>query len=345
LIAGPDATTAVVPDDEFIALLQRSLDRETGAHDRIASIARRPFEYRTSFVLEELDVVFTDGRILRLLAKNVARSALTEIARRAKPIFLHNPLREIQTYQRILNPAALGTPRCYGAVIGPAADRYWLIIERIPGAELRLIGEIEQWRSAARWLAALHARFESDDEQASVRTTAPLVIYDRTLYQTWRERALAFSSGWTAKDRHELTWLSERYETVIERLLSLPATFIHGEFYASNVLVEQTASGWRVAPVDWEMAAIGPGLIDLAALTAGSWSEDDRRSLVAAYCETRISSQATHATLNAMMTDLAYCRLHLAVQWLGWSACWTPPSEHTHDWLGEAVRLASELQL
>jgi thiamine kinase-like enzyme len=37
--------------------------------------------------------------------------------------------------------------------------------------------------------------------------------------------------------------------------------------------------GWRVCPVDWEMAAVGPGLIDLAALTAGWWTAHDSRAV------------------------------------------------------------------
>jgi Phosphotransferase enzyme family len=67
------------------------------------------------------------------------------------------------------------------------------------------------------------------------------------------------------------------YDRVVERLLEFPVTFLHGEFYASNVLVVcEEGEGWRVCPVDWEMAAVGPGLIDLAALTAGRWTADER---------------------------------------------------------------------
>jgi hypothetical protein len=33
------------------------------------------------------------------------------------------------------------------------------------------------------------------------------------------------------------------------------------------------------------------------------------------------------------------------VQWLGWSPDWSPPAEHAHDWLGEALHLADKLGL
>ena len=29
--------------------------------------------------------------------------------------------------------------------------------------------------------------------------------------------------------------------------------------------------------------------------------------------------------------------LLVALQWLGWSDDWTPPPEHRHDWLSEAL--------
>ena len=40
---------------------------------------------------------------------------------------------------------------------------------------------------------------------------------------------------------------------------------------------------------------------------------------------------------ETLSADLARCRLHLALQWLGWSPDWRPPPEHAHDWLGEAL--------
>ena len=58
-----------------------------------------------------------------------------------------------------------------------------------------------------------------------------------------------------------------------------PRTFLHGEFYPSNVLIEDAVEGPRVRPVDWEMAGLGPGLADLAALISGRWEEAEREAL------------------------------------------------------------------
>ena len=45
----------------------------------------------------------------------------------------------------------------------------------------------------------------------------------------------------------------------MDRLVRLPRTLIHGELYPSNVIVGRGHHRERVCPVDWEMAALGPG--------------------------------------------------------------------------------------
>jgi thiamine kinase-like enzyme len=134
----------------------------------------------------------------------------------------------------------------------------------------------------------------------------------------------------------------ERYGKVAERLASLPRTFIHGEFYPSNVLVETTAGAPIMRPVDWEMAAVGPGLIDLAAL-AGGWEDDERDRLLAAYREGLGEGGCDPGPEPGLAADLDRCRLHLALQWIGWSREWRPPPEHRQDWVGEAEALMTEL--
>jgi len=111
------------------------------------------------------------------------------------------------------------------------------------------------------------------------------------------------------------------------------------------VLVQETPSGLRVCPVDWETAGAGPGLIDLAALTSGKWSEDQRRAMALAYHEAYRDAGGLPADRDALLIALDRCRLHLAVQCLGWSRGWTPPAEQAHDWLGEALSVAERLGL
>ncbi len=89
------------------------------------------------------------------------------------------------------------------------------------------------------------------------------------------------------------------------------------------------------------MAARGPALIDLAALTGGNWSDAERAKIVGAYLEAVEGPMDTENLLAA----LACCRLVLALRWLGWSPVWEPPPEHAQDWLDTAARATAELGL
>ena len=102
------------------------------------------------------------------------------------------------------------------------------------------------------------------------------------------------------------------------------------------MLVRRGPAARRVCPVDWEMAAVGPGLLDLAALTAGGWSRRERDAIARAYCDA-LRRRRCRRLPQELLEALDCALLHLAVQWLGWSADWTPPAEHRQDWLGEAL--------
>jgi aminoglycoside phosphotransferase (APT) family kinase protein len=300
---------------------------------RLAEIDQRPCPYRTSYELDELDVRLDDGTSLALVLKRLGRSALDPAARRAKPAFLHDPLREIEVYRSLLEPAGLGTPRFHGAVVEPSDDRYWLLIENVAGEVLWQVGELDVWREAARWLAVLHDRFR-DRVPESARTH--LLRYDAGFYASWMQRALEFAD---ADRRSELEAIAKRYDEVVERLAALRATFIHGEFYASNVLIQRGDGRVRIAPIDWENAALGPGVVDLAALTTGGWNDAERAEIARGYAE-QSSALGEDLDPRELREALDLARLHLAIQWLGWDPGWSPPAEHRQDWLGEAVSIA-----
>lgn len=324
-------------DAELRVALERALAGAGLAGPR--RIRRRDSEYRTSFPLEELELTLEDGIELRLAFKRLEWEALEPEARLAKPKFLHDPLREPAVYATLLAPAALGPPRYYGSLAEPEAGRCWLFVEWVEGRELYQVGERGLWEAAAAWLGTMHRRFgELGHEQGG---GARLLDHDEAHYRRWLARARAFAriSGQPPSRRRSIAWLAPRYEAATEELLTLPRTVIHGEFYASNVLVTGDPADPRIAPVDWELAARAPGVTDLAALLSGGWSEEDRKAIAAAY-------RTAAGPLSPSSRELDLARLQLAVQWLGWAGpAWSPPPGQRQDWLGEALSLAEELDL
>jgi thiamine kinase-like enzyme len=153
---------------------------------------------------------------------------------------------------------------------------------------------------------------------ASAADESFLLRYDRAFYGRWLRRALGAAGPLESVERV--------HEAAVERLMAEPQVVIHGELYASNALV----SGSRALLVDWETAAVGPAVVDVAALTSGL-PDDLAAATVAAYGD-----------VDEIALESA--RLHMALRWLGWAAAWQPPAEHARDWRREAITVASRLE-
>jgi Phosphotransferase enzyme family len=303
--------------------LRRELGRIFGVE--VQGLLRRPHDYRTSFGLETLALMLADGREITLVFKDLSRSSLDANARLAKPASRHDPLREIEAYRDALPSHDLGTAAYYGSVVDRSRDRYWLFIEHVPGLVLWQIGEHETWRAVARWLALLH-------ESVRPRGNA-LALYDAALYRDSFERARS-AGGSRALDA-----LAGLHDRALDALARLPAAFLHGDFYPSNVLVQKRTDSLRICPIDWESAGIGPGLLDLAALVSG-WGEREVVELARTYRDALAEPCPEQEFLNA----LDYCRLHVAVRWLDSPPGWSPPRGHARDWLTTALQLAEKLK-
>lgn len=306
---------------ELLDVVGPAMQRELGRS--IARLERLPYPYATSFAIEELALTFDDGSFAALLFKNLSPAAVLPEARRTRPGFVYDAFREAEVYRTLLSPAGLGTPRLFEATVDPQGGRCWLFLEKVGGVELYQVEELEVWKEAAGWLNRFHDRFAAGRHAVPNR----LIRYDAAWYRRWMSRALAFASP---ASRDAVQRLAPAHERAVEYLCHLPATVIHGDFYASNVLAARNAGGWRIAPVDWERTAVGPGVLDLATLAMG-WGEDATRELAQAYAG---------RAAGELLTALRFCRLHLCVQWLGWSPDWSPPEDHRQDWLGIALALA-----
>jgi hypothetical protein len=371
-----------VATEELKSELERALNSYFGVPRSISHMERRLADNCSSFVLEVLNLVLDDGASprgsnktgtgplssahglegrpntkgsvpvllepLSILFKNVSQDALQENARRVKPAFLYDPMREIDVYQSFLSPDRMGTATCYGAVVDLEGRRYWLFLEKVTGIELYQVGEFTTWQDVACYLAALHAHFISYEAILNQDRASHLLSYDAASFRRWLPRAREFLHAGEPPRQRQSQALFDRldrgYEHVVERLAELPRTLIHGEFYPSNILVDRNGPRIRVCPVDWEMAGIGTGLLDLAALTSGRWTDQEKQSLALAY-HAALPRDREWRSQEEFLEALDYCRLHLAVQWLGWSPDWMPPPEHRQNWFEEAEILADRLGL
>ena len=288
-------------------------------------VSRTPSVYATSHPLTDVVVDVGGGCTVALLQKDVA--TLLPGADGTRPSFLRDAGREGRVYRRLLAEVDVGAPRLVGEGEG------WLLLEKVPGVELYQVGDLGVWRVVAEQVAAMHRAFREWSDAGGAVHGLGLLRHDAAALDAWPARAAAAMA--TPAQERWLGALQGRYGEVRDRILSLPQTILHGELYASNVLVSDLAAPVRrVCPIDWEMAATWAGLLDLAALVAGAWPEEDRAAIAGSYLR---------AFPALGREDLDVCRLHLAVQWLGWSPGWVAPPAHAHAWLAEAQDLSLRL--
>jgi Phosphotransferase enzyme family len=320
--------------------LEERLASHFGRRCPIVKLERRPCPYSSSFPVDELDVHLADGSDLRLVMKDLSFAAMSARARRMRPEFLYEPRREIQVYRWILPYAPAGTPTWYGAVTSSTSRRHWLFLERVDGLELRHVGALSTWKRAAQWIARFHQSFPSKGVARLVHTSR-LLVYDEAFYWLWLDRARAFVAR-RPDERQIVDRIARCYATVVKRLVAMPLTLIHGEFYPCNIVIREAGGEVRVCPVDWEMAAFAPGPMDLASLTTG-WARAAQQALTRAYWAATPEGTRSPRVPADFSIDLDCCRLHLAVKMLGWSDAWEPPPQHAFDWLSDAARIAERL--
>jgi Ser/Thr protein kinase RdoA (MazF antagonist) len=327
-----------VSDDRLREFVQSALG------SAVRRLSRSFYDYHSSFAIEALDAELNDGSELSLIFKDLSPRALLEEARCVRPNEFYRPGREIIVYREILNLAGLGTPNCYGSLMDQEADRYWLLLEKVAANELYTIGDLSIWCHVARWLARMHSQFS---ESPNIRRSSQaLLSYDSHFFNACLKRAESQVERRAAECKinpSRVNNLWTQYRKAVSRICSLPRTLIHGEFYPSNILVSRQDSDYRVCAVDWETAGIGAGLLDLAALVSGKWTEQQRQDLARAYFEELENPQMLN-DVERFTGDLLICRLHIAVAWLGWSPDWQPPLAHQHNWLEEALAISQQLQ-
>jgi hypothetical protein len=214
---------------------------------------------------------------------------------------------EALVYRHVLEPVGLSTPRLYAACFDDGGGRAWLFVEHLEPAE-RLWDGGDAARAAA-WIG----RFQRLSATAlAAPSAAMLKRYDAGYYTGWTRRTLELART-SRTARPWLKRLCERFEDLIAVLLEPPQVVCHGEYYPRNILVQ----GERIAPVDWESAAVGPGEIDLAAMTEW-WPDAVVRDSERAYARARWPGGPP----PAWERTLAAARLYMSLRWLGDAGVW-----------------------
>jgi aminoglycoside phosphotransferase (APT) family kinase protein len=129
------------------------------------------------------------------------------------------------------------------------------------------------------------------------------------------------------------------YEAVVGAMTRMPPTLVHGSCRSANVLVDRGRTPPRVCPLDWELAALGPPLHDLAFL-ADRFERDAAERLCQAYAAEAAGAGLPVPGTARMLEEIERLRLHKVLRSLARSATWAYPVETVTKLVTRAEALA-----
>jgi hypothetical protein len=242
---------------------------------------------------------------------------------------------EALVYEHVLVPYDADVPRWLGSFDG--AHGTTLVFEFLTGAAPIHECDAGVESAVVRAASRLGVWHRTGEAIASDPPCPGLNEYRADDSGTWRGGSGRgpFDSLLASPRFRPLATVIERNVDVIVAALgrSFP-TVVHGELHSPNVL----AQGSRTYFVDWETAGIGPGELDLAALTVGSWTEPTRAACEQAYVEGRWDGRAPSSFDDA----LAAARLHVLADVAHKTLGGFGRKEVSTDWIEAQFRVACD---
>jgi aminoglycoside phosphotransferase (APT) family kinase protein len=294
----------------------------------IAAVRELEAPRSTSYAVSRLVIDFADGRRLDVFHKNF------DVSPHPQDVALSRGKRECFVYENVLAGQALGTPQLYGVLWDDAGGYHWLVLEFVPGRKLRR-DPGEERIAAARWLGRLHRRIPLE----AIDQPGPLLNYDRTYFADTAERAVSAVQARFADHYRQLDAALSDYETIVHQICSSEPTLVHGSYRAKNIIVDASGEAIRICPADWELAAVGPRLHDLAFIADGCDA-----GLVERLCESYADEAGLQVfEIDQMLAQLDRLRLHKALRSLARSFDWDYPPETVAKLVTRIQRIRNRL--
>jgi hypothetical protein len=284
----------------------------------VTAVRELPAPAATSFAARRLILDLADGGTLDVFVKDFSESP------HAAELALGRGGRGRYVYETVLGGRDLGTAGLYGVVWDEPSGPHWLLLEFVQQRTLRQ-SPLEDWIAAAGWLGRLHRTVAG--REAELTRPGLLVTYDAAYFHGIVQRARQAVSSRPGSLYRRLTAVLDGYGAMIEHFCASRRTLVHGSYRPKDILVDTSAMPVRICPVDWELAAVGPQLHDLACLA----NEVDHRPTIERFCEAYAEEAGASGLpvpgTDEMLADLDRLRLHRVLRSLARSAEWAYPDD------------------
>ena len=231
-----------------------------GGRPAVVDVRRTRVRYIGSYDCDTVTVRLANGREFKFFLKDFGFS------QRSKDNLEQRRERELCVYRNLLAGTDLGTPTYYGSIWDESQGRFWLLLELVEGIVIK-DHDVEYGMMAAGWLGQMQGFFARHPEHLS--RCDFLIRHDEGFFRSKAELALQNVAQIAPASAPRLAKIVNRYDQVIKVIATQPRTLVHGGYIPWHILLDMTYEPVRVCPIDWELAAVGATLYDLAFFTDG----------------------------------------------------------------------------
>ena len=305
--------------------VQELLTEALGRNVVVTVLRSDPIKVPSLFPADVLSVSLADGTELSLFVKHLGAEQADHPDKQYR-------CREVRIYEVLLRDVGLPVARYYGSRWNVATQRRDVYLEYVPDWSLKYT-DLEHWPTAARRLAQLQAYFAARPEQ--LLACDFLLRLDAGYFHAWAERALSAVVSRLPDLARGLEGIVASYSRVAELLERQPITLVHNDLAPKNVVADRSCTPARICLVDWEMAGVGCGLLDLVHLKYGLGPRPDSQ-MRAAYCAELAGSGLLPTRPRELKRLFAACEVHQTMCRLAYFATWHTPAERVAQWVREA---------
>jgi hypothetical protein len=321
--------TVGLPHDELRTDLERLLARRDGApiHVRALEVSPSPFAGQGAADVVRIDIH--------------GQAPTTVFLKHPPPDVAHPDKqrrdREQRVYRELLCLEGLPVADYLGSV--PRGDGgETLVLRHVDDWDLRYQA-LDVWLVAAASLGSLHARFGDDPR---LLASDALLRLDADYLRAWAQRAMDEVARHSMDHRRALERALAAFGVVVEPLRACVPTLVHNDLAPKNVLADRATAPATIRIIDWELAGVGCGMLDLVHICHGLSAE-----ATSAMREVYVGAVAGTGLVPEASSDIARvetaCRLHRTLYRLAHRHLLDADPSRVTDWVEDVVRLRAEL--
>ncbi len=288
-------------------ILEKGLSQYLGRTVQIVESKSTPLYTFSTHPIERLEVTLDDSQQFSVIFKQLQPTT---------DLHIRSCGQEVCLYKRLLCGQNLGAPALYASLHDEINGYYWLFLEDVGECKLEYC-DVDDWLTAFRWLARMHATYYSQDRE--LRALNCLSEHGARFYRYLAQMARQSIQQNQPRAIAHFDQLMMRLDNLIAYLDRQPHTLVHGDMSCHNLIVQP---GVGIRPIDWEWAAIGVPAWDVAKLLSG-WGLEKPR-LLAAYLDELTSHLSVPFDQRAFYRTLACCEILKTLWYLRW---WIKPCQ------------------